>query len=799
MKTLNTYFETEKQFTLFVQENAVQDQNNLLVQVFTSELDVSHILSIRDAILRALPCAKIIGTTTDGEINNTQISTTKTVVSITVFESSEVGTFFCEESESSFLTGQKLAKKALHDDTKVMITFSDGLHTNGEELLLGIESVNSDVVIAGGMAGDGARFENTFVFTEKEFSSRGAVCAVINAKELHVFNTYSYNWEKIGVPLTITKVDKNRVYEINNQSPVEIYRHYLGDDAADSLPAIGIEFPLVIERDGIEISRAVLGKEDDGSLIFAGNLTEGDIVHFGFGNVEMILNASSTFEDEVAKHSVESIFVYSCMARRRFLQNDVKYEISPLAKMAPTSGFFTYGEFFKADKVALLNQTMTILALSESTHEVCARHSNYKREVSSLVQTQKALTHLVNTTSTEVKKLNDNLEDTIAKKTKDLEDTILELQLATKVKSEFLANMSHELRTPLNAITGFLTLLQHGEKDPERLKKFEIIDKASQNLMDIISDILDITKIESGELELEYSVFDMNELIEDTFSLFLARASSEEITMRLHSSSLPKTFVSDPLRIKQVLSNLLSNAIKFTPRGNSIDFNVTCDNEKKILHIDVVDTGCGIQKKNLEHIFQVFSQADSSSTREYGGTGLGLSISNQLAHLLGGSIEVISEVGKGSTFSFLVPCVEEETKEVDNETAESTLELKGHVLVAEDNHSNQMLMELLLEEYGVTCDIAEDGLIACEYFKHNSYNMILMDENMPNLSGSEATKLIREYEQNNNLERTPIVACTANALKGDRERFIAIGMDDYISKPIHYDLLKEMLVRYLKQ
>ena len=369
-------------------------------------------------------------------------------------------------------------------------------------------------------------------------------------------------------------------------------------------------------------------------------------------------------------------------------------------------------------------------------------------------------------------------------------------EASERAKSEFLANMSHEIRTPLNAMFGFIKMLQEKEFDEESKKYLNIIEKSGQTLLTIINDILDFSKIESGKMYIEKIEFNPKEEIEVIQNLFASSASEKHILLEFKENNLKWCIMSDPTRIKQVISNLLSNAIKFTPENKQIILNVKYDEEKEELFAEVIDEGIGIPKEKMEHIFDSFSQADNSTTRKYGGTGLGLSISSRLIELLGGELKVESEVGKGSRFYFTIPakktklCPEKQeikTKKILNEKFDK------HILVVEDNMANQMFMKVILQKMGITFDIANDGVEAIEKFKNNKYDLILMDENMPNMNGIEATKKIREIEREKDLDHTIIVALTANALTGDKERFILAGMDYYLSKPLDIEKFKEIL------
>lgn len=369
---------------------------------------------------------------------------------------------------------------------------------------------------------------------------------------------------------------------------------------------------------------------------------------------------------------------------------------------------------------------------------------------------------------------------------------------ATQSKSVFLANMSHEIRTPLNAITGFIGLLKQGEKDSTKLKYLHTIEDSSASLIGIINDILDFSKIESNKLEIELVDFNPHTAFNSVADLFKARSSEKNITLHVNiDQNLPQSLHSDPLRIKQVLTNLLSNAVKFTEANRSIYLDISYYFQRHCLHVSVTDQGIGISEENQRKIFQPFSQAESHTTRKFGGTGLGLTISRLLVELLGGKLELESKLDEGSRFFFSIPAKIGKTQVVEAAVAKEHQMFTGRLLLVEDNHTNQLLMGAILKKLGVEFDLAKDGLEAVEAVKIGTYDLVLMDENMPNMSGSEATQKIRELEVGTD-QRMPIVALTANAMKGDKERFLAIGMDDYLHKPIVLDELKRVLALFLK-
>ncbi len=380
-----------------------------------------------------------------------------------------------------------------------------------------------------------------------------------------------------------------------------------------------------------------------------------------------------------------------------------------------------------------------------------------------------------------------------------------EAQNANRAKSNFLASMSHEVRTPMNAILGFVDVLYKQQESPEQLEHLHIIKDSGEALMQIIDDILDFSKLEHGKIQIDKIHFHTIEPFENSTKLFKQRAQLKKIELNLHiDPKMPEIAYGDVTRIKQIYTNLLSNAIKFSHENSSIDVRLDYLPDEDTLSCSVEDYGCGISKENQERIFNAFEQEDTSTTRKFGGSGLGLAISSSLAQMMDGALTLESNLDKGSCFTFAVKLFDENMPPYEREeihtskTSTIPQKLHGKVLLVEDNKSNQLLMQLLLNELGLEFDIANDGLEAVNAFKEHNYDLILMDENMPNLNGIEATYEIRQFEETAHFKQsTPIIAVTANALKGDKERFLKAGMTDYISKPIDHMRLEETLRKHL--
>ncbi|HOV14012.1 MAG TPA: transporter substrate-binding domain-containing protein, partial [Spirochaetota bacterium] len=409
----------------------------------------------------------------------------------------------------------------------------------------------------------------------------------------------------------------------------------------------------------------------------------------------------------------------------------------------------------------------------------------------------------------ELEQYHQHLEEVVKLRTSQLQKTNIELleekeraEKASKAKSEFLSNMSHELRTPLNGIIGFSEVLFEEESDTQKKEYLSIVLESGKHLLTIINNILDISKIESEMMKLNHEKMNLNTIInwiKENFKIDFKKRNNEFI---VNNNIKSEEFISDELRLKQILTNLIGNANKFTENGKiTLELSEESNNENNVnITFKIKDTGIGISEDKMKHLFEMFNQGEHHLTKKYGGTGIGLAIVKKLVNLMNGEIFVTSEIGKGTTFEIKIPLdlsIKTNLKKENEENHEDIVNFSNYkILIAEDSIINIKFLEMLLIDTQIKYDIVTDGEQVLEKLKHERYDLILMDSQMPNLNGLDATKIIRGME-NTDISKLPIITLSAYALNEDVEKAFSYGIDDYLSKPFTKNELYNVLKKWL--
>ncbi len=534
-----------------------------------------------------------------------------------------------------------------------------------------------------------------------------------------------------------------------------------------------LETVIASASDGVIITKADLGPEGPEIIYVNEAFTRitGYAAEEAIGKTPCILNGDQTNEDTVK-------------AMRDALSEGRAFKAEIL-------NYTKAGTYFWVD--------ISIVPVRNARGEI-THFAAMQRDISELKNTDRQLKE----TMIQIKRANMKSEAAA----RDLEVSLKKAEEANKAKGDFLANMSHELRTPMNGVLGMAHLLADTALDADQREYVSTINGSAENLLMLLNDILDFSKIEAGALQLENLAFDLRETMTSTLNLLRPQADKKQLALMVElDAQLPDYVWGDPSRIRQIITNLMGNAIKFTTDGH---VRLSASREdmggEAVLRVQVADTGMGIPANKLNEIFDKFTQADASVTRKYGGTGLGLAITKQLVTLMGGTIGVESELGKGSTFWFTIPCKPavlgdvthaSEHRAVTSVAAENLLPISAaRVLLVEDYPVNQVFAQKLLRKFGFTqIDLAENGVEAIEKYRTNVYDIIFMDCQMPELDGYQTTQKLRLLEDGMPVH-TPIVAMTANAMMGDREKCLKSGMDDYVSKPLRAEHLKSVIRRW---
>ena len=644
--------------------------------------------------------------------------------------------------------------------------------------------------------------QNEFIVAN-EIMDDGFAAVIFSGKRLEVCTEYALGWNPIGPKLSCEfGSDPARgetvITRINDMPAVDIYREYLGVYPDSYLISNVCEFPFVVERNGINICLIPIDCGKDGELYFMMTVNEGEQIRFTFASHDEVLNASRRSLENMERFGPEALFLTLCGNRINFLKEDAHIEWDSFNAIAPDHALM-HGScelLYHKGRGGILNSAHLAVGFREKDDPVKRAKFDHS-SVDSLRHGR-------------VLSLSDRMSVFLSRITNELIDTAKEAEDANNAKSAFLSHMSHEIRTPINAILGMNEMILQESGDPTVLEYAEGIRSSGSNLLSIVNDILDYSRIEAGKLSIIPVEYELSSLINDLRNVVFLRASDKGLSVILDIDPvIPMRLVGDEMRLKQVITNLLTNAVKYTESGSvTLGMKLLEDDGDSVrLRIFVTDTGIGIRPEDMEKLFAEYERIEERRNRTIEGTGLGLSIASELLELMGSKLCVTSTYGKGSEFYFEITqgdAGEAPIGDIDSMfkgtagirhhsyfTAKS-----AHILVVDDSAVNLTVVRNLLKKTGIKIDSALSGAQAIELVRDNEYDMIFLDHLMPGMDGNETLIKMKQLETKGSA-LPPVIALSADVAPESVEEYLRTGYSAFLAKPINPRELEDMLLGYL--
>jgi len=652
MKQLNYSISSIKSLTDILQSRQIEEYQNSqsqLIQIFSAKSNIDWYQLLGEEIRNTFPKAIITGASTAGEINEGKIHTDSTVIMFTFFESSSLNMFSHECTQGN---EEIIGKAILNDvesldlDTKGILLLSTPFSNDSSKLFKSITEHNLSYPVFGGCAGDYENKKNTIIFDGKRCFKQGVVAVAISGNDLFIEAFTYLGWQALSKEMTITEIDDMSVKTIDGNPAISVYRKYLGIKPDDNFFLSVLEFPFLFSRNDLTIARVpFFANEKEGSIQFAADIKVGEKFRIGYGNPETITTESIYFQNKMLDFQPNAIFLFSCICRRFLLQKDVDLETIPLNSIAPAAGFYTFGEYFAHEnKNGLLNSTLVAVGIREGVKAI----KNKPELQIPKIKPEQNFDPFENQHTRIISSLLYYINVTI----KELEEQNQLLKTLNEQKNEFLGIAAHDLRNPIGIIKGFSELLEENIGD-EYKKYTEIITKTSTTMVHLLDDLLDISKIEAGRLDLRKNEIDYIALVRQNIKMNEFFAHNKKITIISEFEMPNQPLFIDDGKIEQVLSNLIGNSIKYSYPGTIITIKVF--REKQHIITQVIDQGQGIPSDEIDGIFSPFNKTSNKPTSDENSHGLGLAIVKKIIEGHEGSVGVTSEVGKGSVFFFTLP------------------------------------------------------------------------------------------------------------------------------------------------
>ncbi len=647
----------------------------------------------------------------------------------------------------------------------------------------------------------------------KEYHKEGVVLIAYSGENLNVMTQSLHGWTPLGKEMTVTEtLGINGLSKINNKPAIEVYKKYLNIEPNEYLLFNTYEFPLIVNRNGLNVGRNPSIYDEYGRIYFGADIRKGEKIRLSYGNPADILKATFKASEEMRKFAPEAVMLTICGARTVFLGADAGAEIDDFLRFhRNTAVCFGNSEIYKYKGAGgQLNGAIIATCLREGEIKKIPEVRSFPEEYS-LKKNHNAKDNIV-PLSKRLASFLEAMTGELQKSNLKFKEAALAAQSASKAKSQFLSNMSHEIRTPINAILGMNEMILREATDSTILEYAENIQAAGNSLLGIVNDILDFSKIEAGKMDIIPVEYGLSSLLNDLVNMIQKRADKKGLVLQVNADTdLPSELYGDEIRIKQIITNILTNAVKYTERGY-IALNVyfkKIDEENIKLCVSVEDTGIGIKPDDIEKLFSAFERIEEKRNRSIEGTGLGMNITQRLLSMMGSRLQVESVYGEGSVFSF-----ELDQKVMNwhplgdfNESYKNSLNRHkvyrekfvapgAKILVVDDTVMNLTVVKGLLKQTKVQIDTAESGYECLTAVTKNHYDIIFLDHRMPGIDGIETLKRMKELPKNL-CEDTPVISLTANAVSGARKQYIDAGFQDYLTKPIDSAKLETMMITYL--
>ncbi len=769
--------------------------SSVLIRIFSTVTDEKAIRNLCEIIDNEYPEALYIGCTTNANILEGKFHETGINITFSLYTDIDTRINLFMQPLEGYSTREMLDQipkiRRAFPGVKAVETLVSSYGMMESNLTEAFETYNSaGILIYGGGAYTGDRNEDSLVFA-KGFvpSSKALVVALFAGKNLHFEARHITGWNPLGQSFKITSVDKNILKTLDDKPAFDVYSRYLDIENDDSFEDNAIEFPFICTTsDGKTVMRTPVSSNEDGSIVMFSEIDNFDSVRLSYGDKHNISRCIATEAKALCEFRPDAISLFSCVARRAFWAEDIDKESSIFQKLAPTSGFYTSGEIMtENDKAYHHNETLLIIGVREGDID----YSKPQKVISSSDFSSKKsfVSRFAKYISTATKEIDEMVER--------VEESRRLAEEANHAKSSFLANMSHEIRTPINAILGFDTMILRESRDEEITNYANDILNAGSNLLSIINDILDLSKIESGKMNIVDVEYELSSLVLDVVNMMRMKADEKGLMVEVKvEKDIPSWLFGDDVRIRQIIINLMNNAVKYTESGTvSLSITGTRNGDYENLHVEIRDTGMGIKPEDMDKLFEKFARIEEERNHNVEGTGLGMNITISLLSMMNSKLNVESEYGKGSCFSFDISQkvmreepigdIAKRSLEYHDESSYTSLFTApdANVLLVDDNHMNREVIIALLKKTKIHFDQADGGFACLEKTLDCKYDVILLDHMMPDLDGIETLKRLRSDEKNPN-KNTTVICMTANAIIGAKEEYLENGFDGYISKPV---------------